>query len=338
MKFKKVVLAHGGGGTYMNQLLKEVILPSLGEAGRGLELEDSAFLKGTDKDFAFTTDSFVVSPRIFPGGSLGALSIIGTANDLAVSGARPLSIALSLIIEEGFDIDELKTHIHNAGIVARDAGISIVCGDTKVVPRSNADGLFITTTGIGIIEKKPITINDVCAGDEIIISGDIGRHEASIISARGELSVEIDVESDMRLLYPGIIELINNVPVHFIRDLTRGGLAMCLHDVVEAQDVSISVEEDAVPVLPQVRGLSEILGIEIYALANEGTFLSIVKKGYGEKAVEILRDTGFENASRIGEVLKSENKPKMARVKVKTKYGTTRLLPAPLGETSPRIC
>lgn len=335
---EKIVLAHGGGGTYMEELITGVIIPSLGGAGKSLELEDSAQLEKVGGRLSFTTDSFVVTPRIFPGGTLGALSVIGTANDLAVSGAKPITIAISLIIEEGFSIEELKKHIEDAGGVADEAGISIVCGDTKVVPRGGADGLFITTTGLGVIEREYLSIQNIEVGDDIIISGDIGRHESAIITARGELEVRGDIKSDMGYIYDGIEALMEEGILKFSRDLTRGGLSMCLHDIVSVSDISITIEEGEVPVDRRVKGLSEILGVEPYALANEGTFLGVVEGGTGERAVKELKKVGFENASRIGIISESDGEPIMARVKVKTDYGTVRLLPAPLGETSPRIC
>lgn len=338
VKEKHITLAHGGGGIRTWELLNEVILPALG-AGN-LALEDSAPLGKLSGEQALTTDSFVVTPRTFPGGDLGKLAIFGTANDLAVMGARPRFITISLILEEGFSISELAQLLESAGKANQEVGSIISAGDTKVVPRGGVDGLFINTSGLGevVIHPQP-SVGKVSPGDEVIVSGDIGRHEAAVMLARSAFGISGELESDLAYVGDGVFSLSRaDIHLHFCRDLTRGGLAMALYEVAMASEVGILIEEQALPVHPRVEGLCSLLGSEPISMACEGTFIAAVAEGDGEKALSVLRGTGFPQAQLIGKATEPYPGAKLGQVRMVTRLGTERVVPPPLGETNPRIC
>jgi hydrogenase expression/formation protein HypE len=337
-KDEYITLAHGGGGTRSWELINEVIIPSLG--AEGISLEDSANLGGISGELALTSDSFVVTPRFFPGGDLGRLAAIGTANDLAVAGAKPLFLTLSLIIEEGFAVAELRQLLSSTGQACREVGCSVVAGDTKVVPHGGADGLFLNTSGVGHVAITPApSVSRLVPGDELVVSGDIGRHEAAVMLARGAFGISGTLESDLGYIGDGVFALsASGVTIHFARDLTRGGLAMALYEAAVSSGVGILLREKEIPVLPQVQGLCSLLGTEPWNMAGEGTFVAAVASGEGEKAKGILRSVGFARAEVIGVVKSAYPGAKLGQVRMTTQIGTERIVPPPLGETNPRIC
>jgi len=337
-KEEYITLAHGGGGTRSWELINEVIIPSLGV--ESIPLEDSANLGNISGELALTTDSFVITPRFFPGGDLGRLAVIGTANDLAVAGARPLFLTLSLIIEEGFSIGELGQLLSSAGQASQEIGCSIIAGDTKVVPRGGLDGLFFNTSGVGEVAILPApSVCGVVPGDELVVSGDIGRHEAAVMLARGAFGISGTLESDLAYVGEGLFSLsASGITVHFARDLTRGGLAMALYEAAISSRVGILLKEIDIPVLPQVQGLCSLLGTEPWNMAGEGTFIAAVAGGEGGRACDILRSVGFMQAQVIGVVKSAYPGARLGQVRMLTKIGTERIVPPPLGETNPRIC
>jgi len=329
-----ITLADGGGGIKTMSLLKELLLPSVGSIDDSME--DGAFLK--DIRLVFTTDSFTVSPIFFPGGDIGRLSVFGTVNDLAVMGASPDYLSVSFIIEEGFKKRELEMIARSIGRASEEAGIKVVCGDTKVVPRGAVDGIYINTSGVGrLVSNEPLIAERAMKGDEIVVSGDIGRHEAVVLIARGDFGLESELESDLAPIYNGIKALLDSdVGLVFARDLTRGGLAMALFELALKSKTRVIVDEKLIPINISVVGLCEILGLEPTFFACEGTFISVVRDG--NTAVKILKDAGFSEASLIGFLEEGESIKDIERVVLKTKIGSHRLLPLPTGELTPRIC
>ncbi|GIU27968.1 hydrogenase expression/formation protein HypE [Shewanella sp. MBTL60-007] len=332
---KKVVqLSHGGGGKEMNHLIKDLFFKAFDNPILRSE-EDSAVLH-FNGDVAFTTDSFTVAPLFFSGGDIGKLSIAGTVNDLAMMAAEPQYLSCSFIIEEGFEITKLKTIVESMAKELKQSGARIVCGDTKVVPRGCADGLFINTTGVGRILRKGISVKSVAEDDVIIVSRDIGRHGASILMAREGLTLDSDLTSDCATLWPIVEQLIAaNIEIHAMRDATRGGLSAVLNEWAVASDVEINVKEEAIPVCDEVRGLCELYGFEPFDLANEGTFILAVPRESADATLEIMkRFCHCEQAAIIGEV----NQNRKGKVILNTPWGSTRYLDLPQGELLPRIC
>jgi len=329
-----ITIADGGGGIKTMSLLREIILPSVGSID--VSMEDGAFLK--DIGLVFTTDSFTVNPIFFPGGDIGRLSVFGTANDLAVMGASPDYMSIAFIIEEGFGKKDLEKIAMSIGNASNEVGIKVVCGDTKVVPRGAVDGIYINTSGVGhLITDKPLVAQRANEGDEIVVSGDIGRHETAVLLARGELGLESEIESDLAPLYNGIKALSEgDVELVFARDLTRGGLAMALFELACASNTIVIVDEGSIPIDNSVISVCEILGLEPVFLACEGTFISVVKNG--KKAVNILREVGYPGASLIGRLESGKDITDIERVVMQTKIGSQRLMPLPTGELTPRIC
>ncbi len=328
----KVTLAHGGGGRLTYQIIdmtRKILGPAILEE---CILHDSAILYFNSDRIAFTTDSYVISPLKFPGGDIGKLAVYGTVNDLAVSGARPLYLSLSLIIEEGLDFSELHDILTSIREAVVSTGVRIVTGDTKVVQHGKGDKLFINTAGIGqvIHPLRPENIED---GDVIVISGDVGRHGLAVMIARQELNFDIEIESDCAPIHEPVLELISEVEVKCARDLTRGGLASVLNELAQTTNLGVEIFED-VPVIPEVRELCEVLGLDPLQVACEGRFIAIVKRGQEDRALEILKkfpDT--ENAKVIGSFTKRTDK-----VLLRSPYGTYSILDMPSGYLLPRIC
>ncbi|MCL1061674.1 hydrogenase expression/formation protein HypE [Shewanella benthica] len=337
---KQIQLSHGGGGKEMNKLIKELFFKAFDNPILKSE-EDAARLelKGPT---AFTTDSFTVAPLFFAGGDIGKLAIAGTVNDLAMMAARPEYLSCSFIIEEGFELDKLKTIVHSMASEMEKSGAKIVCGDTKVVPKGCADGIFINTSGVGEILQDGISIKNIQAGDAIIVSRDIGRHGAAILMAREGLTLESDLTSDCATLWPIVDELINaQIPLHAMRDATRGGISAVLNEWAVGSDVEITVDEAKLPVADEVKGLCELYGFEPLDLANEGTFVIALPQEYANKAVELIKlhqtaHSGFigEQAAIIGTVATE----RAGKVILKTPWGSSRYLDLPQGELLPRIC
>ncbi|WP_096027809.1 hydrogenase expression/formation protein HypE [Campylobacter lanienae] len=326
---KKILLAHGGGGQEMNELINGFIFRIFDNEILA-QSNDSAILNLSGK-IAFSTDSFVVSPTKFPGGDIGKIAVCGTINDLAMVGAKPRYISCALIIEEGLGIDELKEILNSMKSTADEAGVSIVCGDTKVVSKGSCDKIFINTSGIGEIIKES-RVGNLKSGAKILLSGDVGRHGAVILANRNELN--LDLQSDCKPLNNVVEALLNaNIAPLAMRDATRGGLSAVLNEWAKACGRDIKISEDSIAVSDEVMGICEILGFEPYELANEGTFVLAVEPQDEMKALEILKKFDPKSNS-IGEILDSNK----ANVIIQNSYGASRFMEPPKGELLPRIC
>ncbi|MGH4032073.1 hydrogenase expression/formation protein HypE [Actinomycetota bacterium Odt1-20B] len=330
-----VLLGHGAGGRLTAELLDTLVLPALG--GGGGALEDAALLPG-QSDLVVSTDSFVVSPLFFPGGDIGCLAVHGTVNDLAMRGARPLALSVSLIVEEGLPLAELDAVLTSLGKAARAAEVPVVTGDTKVVGRGAADKLFINTTGIG---RRHDTLRPSAAlarpGDTVLLSGPIGLHGTTVLSTRERLGFESDIASDSRPLHRLVRSLAPLGPdVHTLRDPTRGGLAAALNEIAQASAVAVEIDEGSVPVPPPVAAACDLLGLDPLTVANEGCLVAFVAPAAAEAALAALRARPEGSAAvRIGEVL-PHGEP--GRVALRTLVGSRRVVEMPLGEQLPRIC
>jgi hydrogenase expression/formation protein HypE len=332
---QRITLAHGEGGRLTRQLVRELIAAELDNAYLQ-PLDDAARLPCVEGPLAFTTDSFVVSPLFFPGGDIGSLAVYGTVNDLAVNGARPLWLTLSLILEEGIPRTVLNRVLQSAAQAAQQAGVQIVAGDTKVVPRGAADGLFINTAGIGqLIKPYPPGPRELQVGDELIVTGPIGRHGIAVLAAREDLAVE-PPQSDVGSLLPAVDALRRALGgrVRAMRDATRGGVAAVLHEWASACGHTLTIQERCVPITPEVRGTCELLGLDPLHVANEGTMLVAVEHGAGEAAVTALGTVTGAMAAYVGHVVTRT----AASVTVQRTLGPEQPLDDPLGAPLPRIC
>ncbi len=332
----QITRAHGSGGLYTHRLIsnlfRQVFSNSILDA-----LLDSAIIDSHQGKIAFTTDSHVVKPIFFPNDNIGSLAVNGTINDLAVCGATPLFLSCALIIEEGFSYADLEKIIESMQAAAQAAGVQIVTGDTKVVGHGEADGIFINTSGIGVINRN-INLRPEClaSGDKIIVSGFLGEHEAAIIQARLNLPVETNIASDCAALNSLIAPLLENeLNLKLMRDPTRGGLATTLNEFVHAQNVGIIITENCIPIRDTVRGLCEPLGFDPLYLASEGKVVIVVGPEDAEKALSILKSHPLgKDAAIVGEI--TSDPP--GKVLLKTQIGTYRLLDMLTGEMLPRIC
>ncbi len=332
-----ILLGHGSGGRLSHQLLDELIIPIVsGTAVSGQN--DAALLDSVSARLAYTTDSFVVDPIFFPGGTIGSLAVHGTVNDLAMMGARPLWLSVGLIIEEGFSKADLKAILQDMRQAADAAGVRIVTGDTKVVPRGKADKIFITTSGIGAVEHDiPIHGANARPGDVVIISGTIGDHGIAVMAGREGLEVGSDIVSDSAALNGLTAEIIAAVgdSLHVLRDPTRGGVATTIKEIAQQSGVSITLNEEALPVKPAVRGVCSILGLDPLFVANEGKLLAFVAPEAVEAALAAIRRHPLGvNAAVIGTV---EVAPS-GRVRMETTVGGLRAVEMLSGEQLPRIC
>jgi hydrogenase expression/formation protein HypE len=330
-----IQMAHGGGGKLMHQLLKDIFLAAFGNDALNLQ-HDSSVLELPRKRFAFTTDSYVVRPIFFPGGDIGSLAVHGTVNDLAMSGARPLYLSAGFILEEGLPIETLWRVVCSMRDAARNCGVQIVTGDTKVVDRGNGDGLFINTAGIGSVEHKlKILPTSVRPGDAIVVNGDLGRHGMAIMSVREGLEFEGTIESDSAPVADVVAKLIEaGVEVHCLRDLTRGGLASAMNEIAETARARIVLEENAIPVREDVHAACEILGLDPLHVACEGRFAAFIAAKQEVRALEIMKANGAPGARMIGHV----GSETTAGVILKSTLGARRILDMPSGEQLPRIC
>lgn len=334
--YPKVLLAHGGGGKLMHQLIEKMFSSAFNNDLLA-QNHDSTMLNISSNRISFTTDSYVVQPIFFSGGDIGSLAINGTVNDLAMSGAVPKYISLGLIIEEGFEMADLWKVVQSLSESATAAGVQIVTGDTKVVDKGKGDGIFINTSGIGIIEHAlNISPNNIQAGDVIIINGDIGRHGIAIMAEREGLEFEHKIVSDCAPLNGLVKNIIDSgIDVHCLRDLTRGGLSSTLNELSMSSGSEILIDELLVPVHEDVRGACEILGFDPMYVANEGKFIAIVSKADSEKCLSIMKAHKYGvDSVIIGEVLGHNEKV----VKLKSRIGTMRILDMLSGEQLPRIC
>ncbi len=339
-KDEQVTLAHGAGGKATRTLIEGLFVPAFsGPEGSPLAaLADAGVIELDGTRVALTTDSFVVKPLRFPGGSIGELAVNGTVNDLAVAGARPLSLSLSLILEEGLGAEALRAEVDAIAQAARDAEVEIVTGDTKVVERGAADGMYICTTGLGVIDPRATLAPDRLApGDHILVSGPVGEHGTAIMLARGEFELDAEIESDTRPLWPAVDALLEQAgeELHCLRDATRGGVASVLNELARASRVSIAVHEADVPISPIVHAAAELLGIDPMYVANEGRLVACVAPQGSERALDALRSVqGSEQAAVIGEV--RAEPPGM--VLVETSFGGRRVMDELVGDPLPRIC
>lgn len=327
------MLSHGGGGEEMDALIGNLIFEIFdNEILR--ERNDSAILPSFNSSkFAFTTDSFTVTPLKFNGGNIGKIAVCGTINDLLMSGARPKYISCALIIEEGLEISLLKEILISMKQTADEAGVSIVCGDTKVVSKGSCDKIFINTSGVGEIIYDKIRAKNIQNNAKILLSGDIGRHGAVILAARSELNLQSDLKSDCKPLNNEIFSIFEAGIVPFaLRDATRGGISAVLNEWAIAADLGIKIYEEKIEVSNEVSGVCELLGFEAYELANEGSFVVAVSPEFEQKTLEILRKFN-KNAQVIGEVIDTHK-----GVILQNAYGSQRYLELPKGELLPRIC
>ncbi len=335
-----VQLAHGGGGRMMRNLIEGMLLPRFGSgrlSGADAIPHDSAVLEIGGERLAFTTDSFVVHPLFFPGGDIGKLAVYGTVNDLAMSGARPMYLSCSLILEEGVSLDILQRVIESMQLAAEEVGVRIVTGDTKVVDRGKGDGIFINTAGIGIVPAGlEVHPSRVSVGDKILLSGDIGRHGMAIMSQREGLQFEGAPPSDCASLASLVAELaVLGTSLHCLRDLTRGGLAAAVIEIAAGAGVGIELQESPISVVAPVAGACELLGLDPLYVANEGRMIAFVAPEEARHALQIMTSHPAAPAPAIiGEVTSRH----AGEVELRTALGSGRLLDLPAGEQMPRIC
>jgi hydrogenase expression/formation protein HypE len=329
----QIQLAHGGGGKMMRRLISGVFGPLLG----GQTDTDSAVVDVAGSRLALTTDSFVVNPLFFPGGNIGSLAVHGTVNDLAMSGARPLYLTCGYILEEGLDVDLLAEAVRSMREAADSCGVRIVTGDTKVVDRGRGDGIYINTAGVGLIEHHAtLAPKAIRPGDAIILSGDIGRHGVAVMASREGLQFETSVVSDSAPVHDSVLALLSeNINVRCLRDLTRGGLASSLIEIINSAGLGARVDEACIPVTQGVRAACEILGLEPMYVANEGRFIAIVDPVDADRAIDIMRRHEVSaGAVQIGEIAG----PELGRLAMKTVFGAWRAVDMLSGEQLPRIC
>lgn len=343
VKDENITLAHGAGGKATQTLVQAIFLEEFRNPLLE-QLEDQAtFAVEAAEDatesarMAFTTDSFVVSPLFFPGGDIGDLAVNGTVNDLAMSGARPQYLSAGFILEEGLPVDDLRRIVRSMARAAEEAGVQVVTGDTKVVQRGKADGCYINTAGVGIVDHGlKLGAGTVQPGDAVLVSGPIGDHGITIMLSRGELDIESDIESDTAPL-SGLVETLLGKAkgIRCMRDATRGGVATILNEVAQASEVAVVVDEGTVPVRTEVRGASEILGIDPLYVACEGRLVAVVDGDEAEAALEAMRSHPLgRDAAIVGRV--KDDPPTL--VLLKTEFGGTRIVDTLIGDPLPRIC
>ena len=334
---ERITMAHGAGGKATAALIEGVLVPAFASAALD-ELADAGSLEVDGTQLLMTTDSFVVKPIRFPGGSIGDLAVNGTVNDLAVAGGRPLALSLSLILEEGLEADVLRAEIDAIAAAAEAAGVQVITGDTKVVERGHCDQMYICTTGVAQRDSRAhLSPTALRPGDRLLVSGPIGEHGTAIMLARGEFDLGATIESDTRSLWPAVDALLEEAGpgLRCLRDATRGGVASVLNELARASGVAMLVHERAVPVNPMVVGAAEILGIDPMHVANEGVLVAAVDPAHADAALAALRGVaGSEQAAEIGEV-KTEP-PGM--VLVETAFGGKRVMDQLVGDPLPRIC
>jgi len=367
----RIVLAHGGGGRLTHQLIEKIFMPAFGNPALE-QRHDGAVVSVNGSRLAFTTDSFVVRPLIFPGGNIGDLAVNGTVNDLAMCGARPLYLSAGFILEEGLAMDTLRTIVASMQKAAASAGVQLVTGDTKVVDKGKGDGIFINTSGIGVVEeipclaksarhgapqvveerqkgmphvspvlrdvgmRTPISPASVQPGDAVIVSGDLGRHGIAILSVREGLEFESPILSDCANVWPAVEALLHaGIDIHCLRDLTRGGFATTLNEIAADRNVCIKLEEALIPVNEVVQGACEILGLDPLYVANEGRFAVFVPAAQVDAALSVLKKVEVsQGAVRVGRVEESPGRT----VILQSRIGGNRVVDMLSGEQLPRIC
>ena len=335
MRSDRILLAHGSGGTMMRELIEEIIVPDFDDDGLK-KLDDAASLSMPGSRIAFSTDTYVVNPIFFPGGDIGRLAICGTVNDVATSGATPLYISVGFVLEEGFPVADLERVLISMRDACREAGVHIVTGDTKVVEKGHGDGIFINTAGVGQLAEGLDLSGSYCKpGDKVLVSGTLGDHGIAIVSTREGLSFETSIETDAAPLNHLIANVLAAAPdTRCFRDPTRGGLSSTLNELASASGVQITVREVDCPVKPQVRGASEMLGYDVFQVANEGKMVAVVPAEQADAALAAMKASPYgEDAAIIGDVAEGNG-----RVYVATAFGATRIMDMLVGEQLPRIC
>lgn len=325
----KITLAHGSGGKSTTELIDKVFAKHFSNPILNM-MEDSAVVDGSSR-IAVTTDSFVVTPLIFKGGNIGRLSVCGTVNDLLMRGAVPKYITSAFIIEEGADTDILETIVKSMAETAKEAGVTVICGDTKVIEGNG--GIYINTTGVGFVKASTdIVSTNLKEGDAVVVSGNMGDHHAAILSAR--MGIENNIESDNAPLVEMVQKMLKNgIELHCMRDVTRGGLGTVLNELANASKVNIELTEENIPVNEEVKAFAKILGLDIMHMGNEGKLVAIMPKKQAEKAVNIIRQCPYgENAQIIGEIKHGSG------VTLITPIGGKRIVNVLYGEGLPRIC
>ena len=336
---ERITMAHGAGGKATQSLIEGLLVPALGTGEGSLEaMADAGTVTVDGLGLALTTDSFVVRPIRFPGGSIGELAVNGTVNDLAVAGARPMALTVSLVLEEGLEASVLRDEVEAIARAAREADVEVVAGDTKVVERGHADEMYICTAGLGRLDgRADLSPAGLAPGDRILLSGPVGDHGTAILLARGEFELDAPIESDTRPLWPVVDALLGAAgsAVHCLRDATRGGVASVLNELARASGVAMLVREEAVPVEAAVAGAAEILGIDPMYVANEGKLVAFVAPEHADAALAAMRAVpGCEQAAEVGEV--RTEPPGM--VLVETAFGGRRVMDLLVGDPLPRIC
>ena len=334
----RIVLAHGGGGRLTHQLIEKIFIPAFSNSMLE-QRHDGAVVSVNGSRLAFTTDSFVVRPLIFPGGDIGDLAVNGTVNDLAMCGARPLFLSSGFILEEGLEMETLRTVVASMQGAAASANVKLVTGDTKVVDKGKGDGIFVNTSGIGVIEasvKGSIGPGAVQPGDVVIVSGDLGRHGIAILSVREGLEFESPILSDTASVWPSVEALLNaEIEIHCLRDLTRGGLATTLNEIAADRNICIKLEEALIVVEETVQSACEILGLDPLYVANEGRFAVFVPAAQAEAALDVLAKVPVsQGAVRVGKVEETPGRT----VVLQSRIGGNRVVDMLSGEQLPRIC
>lgn len=333
----RVILGHGSGGQLSGALMRDVIAPCLAEASPGGPLNDAAVIEVAGARLAFTTDSFVVSPLVFPGGDIGELAVNGTVNDLAMMGAQPAALSLAFVIEEGLPLEELGAITASAARAAAAAGTTIATGDTKVVGRGAADRLFINTAGVGVVpEGVRLGADRAQPGDVVILSGEIGMHGVAIMAQREGLEFESEITSDTQALNELVAAMLDVEPgIRVLRDPTRGGLASALNEIAETSGVGMTLDESAIPIPEAVRAACEMLGLDPYHVANEGKLVAVAPAESADAVLAAMRAVPAGSAAaRIGTVVAEH--PGM--VTARTLVGSERIVDMLVGEQLPRIC
>ena len=333
----RILLAHGGGGQLSDELIRHSILPRL-KNNTLAELADSASLNLDSNSICFTTDSYIVKPLFFNGGDIGKLAVCGTVNDLAVAGARPIALSLSLIIEEGFEFELLEKILDSVSKSARKNNVDIVTGDTKTVEAGAADGIFINTAGLGVrLAGVDLGFDGIAVGDKIVINGTIGDHGLTIISQREGIKFQSQLKSDCAGLAELTCQLLENTKgVRFMRDPTRGGLAATLNEICRATGLSVGIRQVDIPVNPTVQAAADMLGFDVLNIANEGKFVAVVSAESVGDCLSICKGHPLgKKASIIGEVVKTSDVP---TVEIETQIGGRRVVQMPYGRELPRIC
>lgn len=336
IKKGRIDLSHGSGGRAMAQLIEELFEASFDNAYLAQHNDYACFEVDAGR-MVMTTDGFVISPLFFPGGDIGSLSVHGTINDVAMSGAWPLFLSVGMVIEEGFPLSDLKAIVESMAVAASEAGVAVVTGDTKVVERGKGDGIFITTTGVGMVpDGVHVAPHRAGPGDKILVSGNLGDHGVAVMSKRENLSFETEIVSDAVALHTLVSDMIKAVPdIHMMRDATRGGVATVLNEIAHESGVGMKIREDAIPIATAVRGACELLGLDPLYVANEGKLVAFCDAGDAEVLLSVMRAHPCgENAAIIGEVIEDDHH----FVQMETAFGGGRIIDWLAGEQLPRIC